>query len=474
MQDPTIKHPQYLSFAPSWELMRDANSGEDDVKAKGEKYLPMKTGTAAIEDPTSRAKVYDLYRLRAEFPEVVAPTIRGAVGIMLAKPAKIELPEAMEHLRERATLDGLTLDALHRRMGMEVMTTGRYGLLPGLTDDGAPYLSGYVAESIINWDSTGGIPDYVVLDESGPVRDRDTGQWKDVTRLRECIAYDGDYRARVWEQAGAGWTVGDDVEARTPKGEALDFLPFVFVGSLDLTPEPDDVPLYGLAKLAVRIYRLDADFSFSLHMTSEPTPVAIGFEDPANAIKQGLAPKTLGSSVLWILPQGGDAKYLEFSGPGLEKQANAIQEALARAAQFGAQVIQSGQSVESGEALKLRAASQTATLTSIAQTTAAGLERSLRNIAKWIGADPEQVIVTPNLEFFDRAITAQDIQALVAAWQSGAMSHRALFDKLQQGGVIHEDKSYKDEEKDIDADDVDGDPLAGAGLIFPGTEGATQ
>lgn len=185
MQDPSIKHPEYISFAPSWELMRDAVAGEDDVKEKGEKYLPMKTGTTAIEDLVAKARVYDLYKTRAEFPEVTAPTIRGAVGIMLAKPAKVELPESMEHLRERATLDGLTLDALHRRMGMEIMTTGRYGLLPGLTEDGIPYLSGYVAESIINWDSTDGVPDYVVLDESGPVRDRETGEWKQVTRLRE-------------------------------------------------------------------------------------------------------------------------------------------------------------------------------------------------------------------------------------------------------------------------------------------------
>lgn len=472
MNDPTIKHPQYESFSASWALMRDAVAGEDDVKAKGQTYLPMKSGTAAIEDKAAQNRVYDLYRLRAEFPEVTAPTIRGAVGIMLAKPANIVLPESMEHLRERATLDGLTLDALHRRMGMEIMTTGRYGLLPGLTEDGVAYLSGYVAESIINWDSTNGVPDYVVLDESGPVRDRETGRWETVNRLRECKAFDGAYRAVEWEQGTAGWAHSEEVEAKTPKGAGLDFLPFVFVGSLDLTPEPDDVPLYGLAKIAVRIYRLDADFSFSLHMTSEPTPVAIGFDDPASAIREGSAPKTLGSSVLWILPKGGDAKYLEFSGPGLEKQANAIQEALARAAQFGAQVIQSGQSVESGEALKLRAASQTATLTSIAQTSAAGLERALRNIAIWIGEDPEKVRVTPNLEFFDRSISAQDVQALVAAWQAGAMSHRALFDKLQQGGVIHEDRSYEDEEAEISDGDVGLSSFVGQSPIIPGAEGA--
>lgn len=449
MIDPSIQHPQYKEFAPSWELMRDAVAGEDDVKKKGVKYLPMKSGTAAIEDPAVKELVYDMYKTRAEFPEITAPTIRGAVGLMLAQPAKIELPESMLGLIERATLDGLTLDALHRRMAMEVMTTGRYGLLPAIDGDGRPYLAGYTAESIINWDTSSGVPDFVMLDETGLYRDRTTGQWIEETRLRECQIYDGVFMSRVWTKTESGWTATDDQEARTPAGKPLDFLPFVFVGSLDLTPDPDDVPLYGLAKLAVRIYRLDADYSFSLHMTSEPTPVAIGFDSPAQAIADGSAPKTLGSSVLWILPAGGDAKYLEFSGPGLEKQAEAIRDSFARAEKFGSQVLQSGNSAESGEALKLRAASQTATLISIAQTTAAGLERALRNIAIWIGADPEQVIVTPNLKFFDSAMTPQELDALVRSWQANAISHRTLFDKMQAGGIIREDRQYEDEESDI-------------------------
>ena len=449
MIDPTIKHPEYLDFAPSWQLMRDAVAGEDDVKNKGEQYLPMKSGTAAIEDSGLRSKVYNLYKIRAGFPEITAPTIRGAVGVMLARNAKIELPESMEHLRERATLDGLTLDALHRRIATEVMTTGRYGLLPSVDKNGIPYLSGYAAESVINWDTAVGVPDFVMLDETAVERNQQTGEWETVDRLRECVIADGQYRSFVYTKPDKDWVREMDSEARTARGQPIDFLPFVFIGSLDLTPEPDDVPMYGLAKLAVRIYRMDADYSFSLHMTSEPTPVAIGFDDPQAAVKNGYAPKTLGSSVIWILPEGGDAKYLEFSGQGLEKQAEAIKASFEQAEKFGAQVLQSAASNESGEALKMRAASQTATLTSIAQTTAAGLEKALRNLAVWMGEDPELVTVTPNLDFFGRSMSAQDITALVSAWQQGAISHPALFKKLQQGGVLDEDAQYADEEAAI-------------------------
>lgn len=459
-----IQHPDYIRFKSAWELMRDSVDGEDDVKRKGTKYLPMKTGTAAITDPASRDRVYNLYKTRAEFPEIVAPTIRGAVGVMLAKPAKVDLPPQLESLREAATSDGLTLDMLHIRIANELMTTGRYGLLPSVDAQGMPYLAGYTAEGIINWDGT----EYVVLDESTVERNRDTGEWEAVKRFRECQAYDGAYASRVYTTAPSTKAGIDEEQiALLPNRQPLGFMPFVFVGSMDLTPAPDDVPLYGLAKLAMRIYRMDADFSFSLHMTSEPTPVAIGFDDPQSAIEQGMAPKTLGSSVLWILPKGGDAKYLEFNGPGLEKQAEAINTSYDRAAQYGAQIISQGQSAESGEALRLRAASQTATLTTIAKTSAAGLEKALRNLAIWVGADPEQVVVTPNLEFFDRKLTPQEVLALVQSWQAGAISHRTVFDNLQAGGIIPEGREY-DEESATDFEEY----VPQGGVQATGAEGA--
>src|SRR5690606_17585104 len=128
----------------AWTLLRDAFGGEDDVKSKGQTYLPMKPGTAAIEDLAVRAKAYEFYKSYAEFPDLVALTTRGAVGTVLDKSASIELPRDLEPLRERATRDGLTLEALHRRIVTELMLTGRYGVLPGIAQDGSPYLAGYV------------------------------------------------------------------------------------------------------------------------------------------------------------------------------------------------------------------------------------------------------------------------------------------------------------------------------------------
>jgi hypothetical protein len=453
--DITVQHPAYQQFISAWQLMRDTFDGEECVKAEGEKYLPMKSGTADMADPIKRDKSYKAYKLRAEFPELVAPTVRGSVGIMLKQSANFELPKSMEFLKDSATRDGLTLEALHRRIAVEMMLMGRYGILPGIATDGTPYLAGYTAETIVNWDSSEGDPDFLVLNEAGAVRNLSTGKWEEVGVYRECGLNDaGAYFSREWKQnAKQEWIPGPEVIATTRKGTALDFMPFVFFGTNDLNAEPDDVPLFGLGRIAVRIYRMDADYTFSLHMTSEPTPVVSGFADAKAAREAGHLPKGLGSSTLWVLPEGGDAKMLEFTGAGIEAQERAIANALNRAISFGAQALtDTSKSAESGDAIQLRLGHQHSLLHLIALNSAAGLEKALQNIAVWIGEDPTKVKVTPNLEFFDKSLDSQALTALVAGWQAGAYSYSTMFDRLKRGKVVPMDRT-EDEEKELIASD---------------------
>lgn len=451
--DPTQTHPDYNGFAPSWRLMRTAFDGEDAIRAAGEAYLPRKASIRGIcdesgnEDRARQAAAYEDYKARAEFPELVEPAVTASVGVICATPPAIELPPGLEAIRERATADGLTLDGLFTRIVGELLTVGRFGLLPGLRGSGAPVLAGYPTESIRNWDAPGGVLSWLMLDESGPVRDPATGKWSDAEAFRECGLDDvGRFFARVWRKPSGGiWVAEDEPPALTPRKANLTETPFVFIGSRDLTPTPDSVPLYGLAKLAVRAYTLDADYRFGLHMTSEPTPVVIGVSEHDDG------PTAIGASVIWRVPPGGDAKFLEFTGAGLSAQHRERADTLERARAFTVQTIASG-GRESGEALKTRLAAQTASLRTIAQNAAAGLEKALKHLAVWMGENPDAVKVTPNLEFFAAELTAPEISAIVSAWTSGAISWATCFAKLQKGGVIAQGRTEDEEREAMDAD----------------------
>jgi hypothetical protein len=476
--DPTNRHPRYTAFASSWRTMRRCYDGEDDVKAAGEEYLPMKSGTRKIKDLKVRQQAYDDYQFRAEFPELVAPTVRGALGTILDTAAVIELPQGLEPLRERATIDGLTLDQLHRRVATELLITGRYGLIPGIRN-GAPYLAGYRAEAITNWEDVDGDLDFLILDEKACRLDRETGKWSDVEQYRECAIINGAYVSRIWTKAKDGtWESGayEPALKRPVNGRAaaLDAIPFVFIGCNDLTPAPDDVPLYGLAKIALKIYRLDADYQNGLHMTAEPTPVVSGYENPKTSLENGEVPNGIGAGVIWVLKPGGDAKFLEFSGPGLAAQASAIQSALDRAVSLGAHLLAGTQqrSVESGEALKLRLGAKVTTLKTIAMASAAGLERALKHAASWVGENEDAVKVTPNLDFFDRILSAQEITAIVAGWQASAYSWESAFWRLQKGGAVPPDRTPEEERELIDQDSIGPETDAeAAAAIVPAQNG---
>lgn len=446
----STKHPRYVEYEESWSLMRDVMDGEDTIKDLGIKYLPMKSGTAAIQNVEIRNRVYGNYRARAEFPEILSPTVRGSVGLVCEKEPTVEVPAQLEYLLEDATGDGTTLAMLYQRIVTEQLITGRYGLLPAISlrDKSRFVIAGYTAERIINWDKNeAGEVDFVVLDESDQERDKESNTWSKVERYLECSAEDGFYQAIRYK----GTTPEDQpIEARMPNGRVLEKLPFVFVDTSDLTADPDEVPLYGLAKLALRVYRLDADYMQGLHMTSEPTPYITGFSDPKKAIEAGEVPTTIGASNIWILPEGAKADFLEFSGPGLDAQAKAISSSLERAVLFGAQLLsENSRSAESGESRKLRLKGQQSLLRGIASTAGAALERVLRNIAVWAGLDPTTVNVKPNLDFVDFELSAQDLTALVAGWQSGGYSKRTFFENIQRAGMVPSERTFEDEEEFI-------------------------
>lgn len=433
--------PDYEAMLPTWKLVRDCVAGSEVVKEAGTNYLPSPPGFAQAPDPDAS---YAFYLDLAQFPEIVEPTIRGLTGVIHAKPSEYDLSTKLEPLLERATLDGITLEGLHHRLTQEVLTTGRYALLPDVTDEGVPHLACYPAEALVNW----GLDEkqrlaFAVLDESAARWDAETLEWTVERRWLLLQMVDGRYQSQSYVQEGE--RIVEDGPVRQVKrrgGTSLEEIPLVVVGATDLTPWPDKVPLRGLAQIAVAIYRLDADYRRALYLTAQPTPVVVGINTSAAAGEQ---PLTIGSGVAWRLPAEASASFLEFSGAGIEAQRQAIQDERANAAHFGAQFVDAGRQAESGEALELRRANQTATITTVAQTTAAGLERALRHLGTFLGEGPEAAEVRPNLEFAEIRLTAQEVAALVAAWQANAISLETLHDNLRRGRVMARERTTEEE-----------------------------
>lgn len=425
-------HPRYTEMQASWKLGRDSYNGEKAIKDEGTTYLPPTSGQVEDGQGTNKTKgqnAYEAYKQRAYYPDIYKEAVEAAIGIMHRKPPTIELPKVLEGMEENSTLLGESLEMLLRKINAQQLKTGRIGLLGDIRTDGSetrPVLVTYNELAIRNWDDTSITQDdvdvrMVVLDESGYEMGSDFG-WSYKNRYRVLGLVDkeggelsptGVYATKLFEETDA--IVGSALEVPGIMGTALEKIPFAFINSKDLSPTPDNPPLEGLANLCLTIYRGEADYRQNLFMQGQDTLVRIGAQgDEDEDVRTGAGARI-------DVPLGGDAKYVGVSSNGLPEQRQALENDYKRAVQKSGQLLDStSRAKESGDALRIRVAAQTATLPHIAKAGAAGLEKVLKALAEWYGANPDEVVVKPNLEFTEADLNGQTLVQILTAKGLGA------------------------------------------------------
>lgn len=451
-------HPSYDRYLPDWHLMRDVISGQRAVKDKNVEYLSPTSGQiedGGLKNDTDGFAAYKAYLRRAYFPHLTLKGLNSLLGIMHSKPPVFELPPQMEPLLESATLRGETLQQLLYRINEEQITTGRIGLLadmPSTRDPergDIPYIATYTAESIINWDSgqkfnlRAKALNLVVLNESGFERTQNF-EWEQETAYRVLIL--GDVLANeenaIYRQGQfKGTDVSfDESQLMEPSllGNTLNFIPFTFINTKDIVDEPDNPPLIGLANLNMAIYQGEADYRQNLFMQAQDTLVIIG----GNLDDQDVLVR-VGANAVLHLPANATAEYIGVDSQGLPEQRQALENDYNRAQQEAANLLEKSDA-ESGDALRVRVASKTATLTDVAVSGGYGLQNSLRQIALWMGLDAELVVVKPNLDFVDDTMSGQEAVQLTTAHNMGApLSRESIHGNFQRRGLTK--LSYEEE-----------------------------
>jgi hypothetical protein len=453
-------HPYYAAFQEDWITQRDLHAGERVVKSKRDRYLPptpsmILDGFGSNKKDCVGDKIYDGYIARAVFPDFVSEAVAVLVGMLHHKPADIELPAIMEPLRDKATLEGESLLDLLRRINYEQMITGRIGLLADLPvapngPDGQPvvnmnpplpFIATYIAESMTNWDESDNEDGFVslnlvVLNESGLKRGADF-VWKEVKKYRVLVLGDvnaneqkGEYKIGTFsDDQGSNQLAFDPDLLVAPmyRGKKLEQIPFVFINTRDLLTRPDESPTLGLGKLVLAIYRGEADYRQALFMTGQDTLVVVGgVRNPDGVPGEDDAVRTGAGSRIDV-DINGDAKYIGVDSTGLAEMRSALENDRKHATLKSGQLIEGKSKQESGEALSTRLTAQTASLNQIALTAAKGLETMLKKIAEWVGANPDEVVVKPNMEFGDPNLKVEDLDKLMDARTKGfPISKRSL------------------------------------------------
>lgn len=481
------KHPEYTAKVGEWIQMDDTYAGERRVKSKRLDYLP--PSEAMIQDgmttPSSPGwKDYEAYLTRAYFHDVVRDAVKAMIGIMHMKPASITLPPRLAAMMDKATIQGEGLQMLLRRINEAQLVKGRCGLLvdaPTGVDpfNALPYIAFYEPERIINWDQGRrdegrNVLDLVVIDESGFQREGFT--W--VAERKHRILTRG-----TPESLESGWSrppldapyvvcvkVNDmsmpiPADFITPQigGITLDDIPFVFVGAVDLVPEPDEPPLLGLSNLSLAIYRGEADYRSTLFYQGQQTLVIIGGNVSDVDENQQLR---IGNKGIIDLRIGGDAKYIGVSAAGLGEMRQSIMNDENKAASFGVQFMDVGSARgASGEALRIRVAARTTTIQQIAVAAGAALEQCLKYAAQWVGEDPDSVSVIPQTDFADANVAGAALLAFMQAKQLGLpLSLKSLHRMMQLNDMTEMDFDAELEQIEEESETLIGTMVHGVNL----------
>lgn len=450
----------YEAMSVKWRRVRDCFNGRDAILAAGKKYVPDLPGTDAVGNND--------YRSRGNFYNAVERTVNGMNGAIFQTAPKVEMGESFKPLLSDLTLTNVSFESFATEVGKEIFITARYGVLvdmpvqpvgqPPRTDvDMRPFCVGYCAENIVNWrtERRGGdeILTMVVLQEEIEVPCADIFKLEKLTQYRAVYLKGGVCVRQLWKQKEKGSTEyvmnGAEVILQR-RGEALTFVPFIFIGAIAPTPDIENPPLTALADVNLAHWRNSVDHEYGLHLVALPTPWVSG-----SKAGNGDAPMKIGPSVVWELDIQGSAGMLEFTGAGLKAFLEAMDEKKKQMATLGARLLEDSPTTnETAAGVRMRHSGEVASLKTIAQSLEQGFTDVLQICVWWQGTDKAPnvtpVVVVLNKEYLNVRASPQEIQVALTALQSGEMAFETFYNLLVTGGWAREGVSAEQERKDID------------------------
>lgn len=462
--------PELSKLLPMYYLIRDVIAGEVVVKKARTTYLPMPNSSDQSAENKAR---YEAYLARAVFYNVARRTLFGLIGQVFMREPVIKVPSLLKPLVANATGSGVNLTQLAKKAMLFTVAFSRTGVLvdyPTTDENGGssiadlesgnirPTLYVYSPQTIVNWRTTDRgaeeILSLVVLFETFCASDdgfemKNGGQFR-VLRLDE----KGEYVHEIWREPQPTSTDGSKIpkgnyqphlifRPKDANGMPLREIPFMFIGSENNDPNPDNPSFYDLASLNIAHYRNSADYEESCYIVGQPTPVLTGLtEEWVTNVLKGTV--NFGSRGGIPLPAGASADLLQAEANTMIKEAMDTKERQMVA--LGAKLVEQKTVQRTATEASLEAASESSSLASSTKNVAAAFEWALKWAARWVGQPDTGIVFELNTDFDISRMTAQERAELVAEWKDGAITFEEMRTGLRKAGAATvEDKIAKEQ-----------------------------
>lgn len=434
MINATITHPDYRKYQHRWRTMRAVLEGEDALKGTTGEYSPSEFLPGF--DPADDIR-YKKYVQRAVFTNFTAWTQEGLTGSAFRRPMVTELPETLEYLITNIDGTGHGIEQYAKELVGEILAVGRFGILVDAPDvtGSVPHLWSYRAETILDW---------AVMIVGGQLRLSRVDLLEDGGKIRRLSIDNGIYYQQELDLELK--PLGPPKTPLRANGTSLNYIPFQIVGSKDNRPDIDKPPLLDIAHVNLGHWRNSADREENLFVHGQGTTFVsseMSFEQFSEANPDGIV---MGALRGHFIGANGTATLLQTAPSSALKEG--MDDKVVDMIGLGARFIQErgGGQQQTAEAARINAAQSSSGLSTVVGNCEDGLVNGLKFVADFLGANPDDIKVQLNRDFFDKGLSAQEISAMIMLQDSEVMARYDLRALLRRAGVI----DRTDEEIDDD------------------------
>ena len=489
----TVADPkaEYDSLRNAWTVSRAFCSGEKFVKAY-DSYINRTTFSNLLIpfSPSMTQQQYDFYKAEAELPGIIAEFSRMLVGGLLRKQPSIKLPEGLpegagEWIRSSFNQDDTSLFSFLDEVLWEEVQTSRAwvyidypavlnadDLTPDEQLDIKPYPVIWKAETVINWATAKNKFGKIVLKRvitKGYEERFETNEFHpdfiEVIKVHE-LDESGLYQIRVFEMetpstqvvvvsgqqqkpkdSGAIPTLKQVIKNIMMNGERLDMIPaWPLNGQIDVTTPM----LSAIIDKELALYNKLSRRNHLLYGAATYTPIIAA--DMSDEDFQEIVSSGLGT---WIkLPSGGVASVLETPTAALADMEMAIASNIAEMAKLGIRML-SPETAQSGVALDIRNAAQSARLGSLSNRISATMQQIITFMLEWrykLEIQDTAVEFQLSEDFSPTAIGSDWLRLATEWYQQGLIPRSVWLQLLKQNDMLTPE--YDDEigQSEIDQD----------------------
>lgn len=454
-----------------WPMVRDLCAGSERVKAKREVYLPKPNAADKSKENKER---YEAYVQRAVFFNATGGTKKGLTGTVFRVTPTLTVPSLLQYVAKDIDGAGNSIYQQSQSVIGEVLMTGRaflladYPTVAGSTSRAdmasgriRSTLAAYDAKDVINWDVQKVGAEYVlslvVISEC--VKERDGFGYNEVKQFRVLEVKDGIYTQTIWRETSGGWAASALITPKRANGQTWDIIPGTFVGAENNDSTIDEAPLYDLAELNLGHYHNSADYEDSTYLMGQPQVWMSGLDEQWVEMleKKGIY---FGSRAILPLPVNGSAGILQAEANTMVKDAMDSKNIMMVA--LGARIIEKGSAAKTATQETNENAAEHSVLSLVASNVSEAYTKVLGWMGEFVGTS-ESAEYKLNQDYVEATLDAQMLQALVAAWQAGALTQSSLFRLLRKFDLVDPEKSDDELRDELET--------APAGLILDGEDG---